>query len=130
MHSSHPMSDHLDYRNLDVWKRAHSAVLAIYRATQTFPSEERFGLCSQIRRAAVSVPANIAEGRSRLTPRAFSAFLDNAGGSAAEVSYLLLLSHDLGFLDASKYSPLASEIEEIRRMVAGLRRYVVSRTPR
>ena len=124
------MSHDLDYRNLDVWKRAHAAVLAIYGATRAFPSEERFGIASQLRRAAVSVATNIAEGRSRLTPGAYSAFLDNAGGSAGEGSYLLYLSHDLRYLDSPIYSPMASEIEEIRRMVGGLRRSVVARIRR
>lgn len=119
-----------DYRNLEVWQRAHQVTLRVYEVSRTFPSEERYGLCSQLRRAAVSVAANIAEGRSRLTPRAYASFLDNAGGSAGEVSYFLLLSRELGYMDAETHASLESETERVRRMIAGLHRSVTSRIDR
>ena len=78
----------------------------------------------------MSVAANIAEGRSRLTPRAYASFLDTAGGSAGEVSYLLLLSHDPGCMSAEIHAPLESETERVRRMVAGLNRSVTARIGR
>ncbi|HEX6837928.1 MAG TPA: four helix bundle protein, partial [Polyangia bacterium] len=87
-----------DFRDLKVWQRAHELTLAIYRATATFPSEERFGLTSQMRRSAASVPANIAEGRCRGSDADFGRFLRVALGSAAETEYHLILAGDLGLL--------------------------------
>lgn len=130
-HDSSRMTDRgIDYTNLEVWRRSHALTLSLYSVTRTFPAEERFGLTSQLRRAAASVPTNIAEGRSRFTPRAYASFVDNAGGSAGEVSYLLRLSHGLEFVKPSVYEPLLIEAIEIRRMLGGLYNSIAKRAAR
>jgi four helix bundle protein len=106
-----------DYRKLVVWKRAHEFVLTIYSITSAFPDSERFGLIGQIRRAAVSVPANIAEGCGRETNSELRRFLYISMGSASELDYHLLLAHDLSFLETVQYQQLSTELVEIRRML-------------
>jgi four helix bundle protein len=86
-----------DFRKQKVWQKAHDLALEVYRVTEAFPKTELFGLTSQIRRAGVSIPANIAEGCGRDTDADFSRFLQIAMGSASELEYHLLLAHDLGF---------------------------------
>ena len=87
------------HHNLDVWKRSVDFVLTIYKLTESFPNEEKFGLTSQIRRAAVSIPTNIAEGAARKSGKEFLQFLSIAQGSANEVETEMLISHRLGFLE-------------------------------
>ena len=106
-----------DFRELKVWQKAHACVLEIYRCTRNFPTEERFGLTSQLRRAATSVPSNIAEGCGREGDRELARFLSIAAGSASEVEYQLLLSHALGYLDDDAYGRLDSQINEVKRML-------------
>ena len=108
------------YRDLHVWRKAHEWVLAVYAATDRFPDEERYGVTSQLRRAAVSVPSNIAEGCGRSGPMDFARFLDIVYGSASEAEYLMLLARDLGYLSAPLYEDLAAMAEEIKRMISGL----------
>lgn len=105
------------YRDLAIWERSHALALQIYAATKSFPKEELFGVTSQIRRAAVSVPANIAEGCGRDSDAELKRFLDIAHGSASEVEYFLLLSHDLGYVTSTQYDPLNSEVGQIKRML-------------
>ena len=93
------------------------AFFARFVATRNFPTEERFGLTSQIRRAAASVPSNIAEGCGREGDRELARFLSIAAGSASEVEYQLLLTHDLNFLDDEPYRQLDTQINEIKRML-------------
>ena len=109
-----------DFRDLKVWQKAHEAVLQIYRATQSFPDTERYGLTSQIRRVAVSVPANIAEGSVRSSDADFARFLHIAIGSASEVDYCLLLARDLGYLPVVSYETADQQLQEIKRMLNGL----------
>ena len=109
-----------DFRQLKVWGKAHQLALAIYKATANFPKEELYGLTSQIRRASISVPTNIAEGCGRNTDADFARFVQIAMGSASEVEYQLLLAHDLNFLSEESYTKLHSETEEIKRMLASL----------
>jgi len=109
------------YRDLEVWKRSHALVLRIYQLTKSFPDEERFGLTSQLRRAAVSVPANIAEGSKRRKSQDYARFLNISEGSLSETDYLLLCSKDLGYLPESALEPIASEIDEVSRMLYRLR---------
>ena len=109
-----------DFRELKVWQKAHDLTLKVYRETGTFPTDERYGLTSQVRRAAASIPSNLAEGRCRPTERDFGRFVGIALGSAAEVDYFLLLARDLGLLDPARYNPLADEIDEIKKMLSGL----------
>ena len=110
-----------DFRDLEVWQRAHALTLAIYGTTRSFPPAEKFGLTAQLRRSASSIPTNIAEGKARSGSKPFAAFVDIAAGSAAEVDYLLLLSHDLGYLATEQCEELQSEAMRIRRMLSGLR---------
>ena len=109
-----------DFRKLAVWQKAHKLVLAVYRATAAFPRDELYGLTSQLRRAAVPIPANLAEGRCRHTDRDFRRFVGIALGSASEVEYHLLLSHDLGYIDEARYQEFAKQVEEIKRMLSAL----------
>ena len=87
-----------DFRNLVVWQKAIALVTEIYRSTQSFPSDERFGLTAQIRRAAVSVPSNIAEGQGRISRGEFRQFLGHAKGSLCEVETQLVIANNLGYL--------------------------------
>lgn len=109
-----------DFKKLDVWKKAHALTLAIYQQTANFPADERFGLTSQIRRAAASIGANIAEGCGRSTDGDFGRFLDIASGSACEVEYHLILARDLTLLADEAHEPLDSSINEVKRMLVGL----------
>jgi len=107
-----------DFRKIDVWQVAHKLTLAVYQATKSFPDSERFGITSQLRRACVLIPTNIAEGCVRRTGAYFARFLFNAIGSASEVEYLLLLSRDLDYLEAGVHTALSSEIQRVKRMLA------------
>jgi four helix bundle protein len=107
-------------RDLKVWQKGHAIVLSIYAATENFPSAERFGLTSQMRRAAASIPANIAEGCVRSTDRDFAKFLHIAMGSASELEYFVLLARDLRLLDHTAHDKLIADLEEIKRMLAAL----------
>jgi four helix bundle protein len=109
------------FTNLLVWRRSHSLVLEIYKVTSTFPGDERFGMVSQLRRAAASVPTNIAEGSKRRSNTEFGRFLNIAEGSLAEAEYLLVLSKDLAFLPAKAAESLLMEVTEIARMLNALR---------
>jgi len=117
-----------DYRKLVVWQRAHQLVLSVYSTTTALPEGERFGLASQMRRAAVSVPANIAEGCGRETPGELKRFLYVAMGSARELDYHLLLARDLHFIEAQTYKRLAGELDEIQRMLNVLIHKLVSQS--
>ena len=108
-----------NYRELDVWKQSMDFVLDVYQALKTFPAEERYGICDQIRRAAVSIPSNIAEGFGRDTPKEFSHFLSIARGSLYEVSTQLELANRLGYLHAN--SELYPQVEAIGKMLNSLR---------
>jgi four helix bundle protein len=111
-----------DFRNLVVWQRSHQTVLRIDQLTRMFPRDERFGLTSQRRRAAVSIPSNIAEGSSRGARGSYRALVDVALGSAGEVDYQLLLARDLGYLHSTEHAEVAGEVSETRRMLAALYR--------
>lgn len=111
-----------DYRQLEVWQRGHRFAFAIYAATRDFPSEERFGLTNQLRRAATSIPANLAEGCGRDSDAELKRFVDIAHGSASETEYFLLLSADLAFLSSVEQQPLADEISQLKRMLGALSR--------
>ena len=113
-----------DYTQLLVWQRSHKLVLELYRATQSFPTVERYGLTAQLRRAALSVPTNIAEGSRRTAPKEYAYFLNIAGGSLSETQYLVLVSRDLGYIATSLASKYLSETTELLRMLTGLRKKV------
>lgn len=107
-----------DFRNIQVWHKSHALTLAIYKVTKSFPNDERFGLTSQLRRASVSIPSNIAEGCGRTSDADFARFLTISMGSASEVEYQLLLAHDLNLLDRSTYMQLNDQVTEAKRMLA------------
>lgn len=109
------------FTELKVWQRAHTLVLEVYRITAGFPTDERFALTSQLRRAVTSVPTNIAEGSRRQGRQDYARYLNIAQGSAAEAEYLLILSRDLGYLSPAAFDRLASELDEVARMLHGLR---------
>jgi four helix bundle protein len=109
-----------DFRNLKVWEKAHALTLDIYRASKSFPRDEIYGLTSQMRRASVSIGANIAEGTCRKGDVDFARFLQMAAGSASEVEYHLLLARDLDLLQAPDYQRLSEEAVEVKRMLASL----------
>ena len=106
-----------DYRQLKVWERSHRLTVTLYRVTARFPAEERYGLTSQIRRAAASIPANIAEGCGRDGDAELARFCRIASGSASELDYHLLLAKELGLLGDNSYRDLANEMGELRRMI-------------
>lgn len=109
-----------DFKNLQVWQMPHQMTLDIYSATRDFPSDERFGLTSQLRRASASIAANLAEGCSRGSDSDFARFVQIATGPASEVNYHLLLAKDLGYLDAQTYGELTTNGESVKRMLIAL----------
>ena len=106
------------FRNLKVWEKAHQLTLQVYKATASFPKTEIYGVTSQIRRAAASIPANIAEGCGRSSDAELGRLLQIAMGSASELEYHLLLTRDLSLLAEEEHSRLAQEVCEVKRMRA------------
>jgi four helix bundle protein len=115
------------HQRLDVWRKSIDFVVAVYEATEKFPRDEKFGLTFQLRRAAVSISANIAEGAGRKTPKEFAYFLSNSQGSASEVETELLIAYRLRFLSDETFRALASALDEIGRMLTGLAHHVRQR---
>jgi len=109
-----------DFHNLVVWQKAHAWVLHVYKLTKRFPDDERFGLTSQLRRAAASIPANLAEACGRGGKLEFSRFVQIAMGSATEAEYHVLLAKDLGYLKLEEYNAVGAAIVEVKRMLASL----------
>jgi len=110
----------VDYKDLVVWQRSVDLVTAIYKATRCFPSDERFGLTNQVRRAAVSIASNIAEGQGRKSNIDFVRFLRIANGSRQEVETQLLVAERLKFMEPEHVTPLLEQLAEIGRLLAGL----------
>jgi len=108
------------YRDLVAWQKAMVLVREIYLSTQAFSREEFYGLRSQLRRAAVSVPCNIAEGQARYSRREFHHFLNNARGSLAEVETQIMLANDLGYLGSNETNILLGRASELGRILNGL----------
>ncbi len=100
------------FQNIVAWQKAHQFVLLVYRATKTYPDFEKFGLCSQFQRAAVSIPANIAEGYKKISRADKLRFYNIAQGSLEECRYYIILSKDLGYINENDYELLAISIEE------------------
>ena len=109
-----------NFRKLSVWEKSHTLTLNIYKSTSSFPKEELYGLTSQMRRAASSIPSNIAEGCGRNTQAQFARFLIIAFGSASELEYQLILSKDLSFINNEAFSELFEKITEVKRMLYSL----------
>ena len=110
------------FRDLLVWQRAMRLAQSVYEVTQSFPKQEMFGLTGQMRRAAVSIPSNIAEGQGRESDRSFALFLSQAGGSLYELETQLELARNLEMLSDMQTEKLLSEAAEIGRMLHGLRK--------
>jgi len=109
-----------NYKELKVWQRSYQLCLKIYKVTTIFPKEERYGLTSQIRRSAVSIPSNIAEGYGRKTTADYIRYLYIAYGSVCELETQILLSMDLGYIDSAVIEKIKDEIQQIERMLKGL----------
>jgi four helix bundle protein len=124
MSSEHKPSS---YRDLLVWQKGIVLVKHVYQLTRTFPADERFGLTSQMRRAAVSVPSNIAEGQARHTTGAFVQFIANAEGSLAELDTQLIIAVELDYCSAESVAELNDLISELRKMLNALRRRLQSK---
>ena len=118
-----------DFRNFAVWHKAHALTLRVYGVSQEFPAEERYGLTSQIRRAAASVPTNIAESCGRGSWPDMRRFLLISFGSASETEYLILLTGDLGYISQKQGAELLQSVQEIKRMLGGLINKIDSKLP-
>jgi four helix bundle protein len=115
------------HESLEVWKTAIEFVVTVYERTKSFPQDERFGLTSQVRRASVSIPANIAEGAARQSDNEFLRFIAIAQGSCSEVETELLIGHRLGYLSDSDYSELKDSADSIGKMLLGLAKHLRGR---
>jgi four helix bundle protein len=115
------------HEKLDVWRKSIDFVVALYKATEVFPKEEKFGLTSQLRRAAVSIAANIAERAARRSDKEFAHFLSNSQGSTSEVETELLIAHKLHYCPEVDYLALRSSLDEIGRMLTGLSQHLEQR---
>lgn len=105
-----------NFKELKIWNRAMDMVVEVYKTTEKFPSTERYGITSQIRRSAVSVPSNVAEGAGKNSDKDFVRYLSIAQGSSYELQTQLILSHRLGFIEKAKCEVLVNDISEIQKM--------------
>ena len=108
------------FRDLTVWQKAMALVKSVYAATEAMPQKEQFGLTSQMRRSAVSIPSNIAEGHGRTTDRSFAVFLGQARGSLYELQTQVQLAQELSFLPREVAQALLAQAEEVARLINGL----------
>lgn len=115
-----------NFEKLDVWKKAISFADSVYSLTRAFPSDERFGLTNQMRRAAVSLSSNIAEGSSRNSRVEFARFIEIASGSAYEVVSQSFIAKNQGFIAAAVFQQLYTATEELSKMLSGLRTYLLT----
>lgn len=111
-----------NYKELKVWKQSIDLVVDVYQITKQFPSDELYGLTSQIRRSSVSIPSNIAEGAGRIKPGDFNHFLNIARGSSNELETQLIIAEQLDFLKRGKSMEIINKIDEIQRMITGLQK--------
>ena len=111
----------MNHKNLDVWKKSISLVKNIYSVTRNFPDDEKFGIVNQIRRAAVSIPSNIAEGCGRCSDKELLRFLDIANGSLAELETQLIISEQLGYIASND---LIKQINSLGQILSGLKRHI------
>ena len=109
-----------DFRELNVWEKAHQLALSVYHTTSEFPLSERYGLIDQMRKSCTSIPSNIAEGCGRNSNPEFAHFLQISMGSASELEYQVILAHDLGYLDSAKFNHLSGDIVEVKKMLPNL----------
>ena len=112
------------HKDLDVWKKSVSLVTSIYEVTKTFPKDEIYGITNQIRRSAVSIPSNIAEGSTRKGEKEFIQFLYISLGSIAELETQLIIANNLKYVKLNDYELMTGRLEEIRKMLIGLIKFV------
>jgi four helix bundle protein len=112
------------FEDLDAWQEAHQMTLAVYRATRSFPSDERFGVTSQLRRAATSIEANLAEGFGRRSTKELLRFSRIADGSLQEVQCFLRIALDLEYLPTDRYAELRAQAQKVGRLIGGLQHYL------
>jgi four helix bundle protein len=115
------------YKDLVVWRKSIILVKLVYQLTRAFPADEKFGLVSQMRRAAVSVPSNLAEGHARNTTGEFIQFISHAEGSLAELETQLILAVELNFCSSTDAQPSHNLVQEVQKMANALRRSLASR---
>ena len=112
------------FKDLIVWQKSHQFVLKIYESTKIFPKEEIFGITSQIRRAAYSIPSNIVEGKKKKTIPHQLSFINIVEGSLEEVKYFLILSKDLNYIEENKFNELIKDAEEIGKLINGYEKFI------
>ena len=120
----------INYRDIKVWQRAHALTLRVYKLSVSFPPSELYSLTSQMKRAAYSIPMNIAEGCGKSTDPDLARFMDIAAGSASELDYQFLLAKDLSFINNQVYEEVSSELTEIRKMLTAFINQVRKRIPK
>ncbi|MFV0267385.1 MAG: four helix bundle protein [Draconibacterium sp.] len=113
-----------DFKNLKIWQKGINLVVDIYKTSQNFPSEELYGLTSQMRRSAVSIPSNIAEGSGRNSDKEFSRFLDISLGSSFELETQIIIAHKLSFINNEKFNELTHDVQEEQKMITGLQKSI------
>lgn len=118
------MNENQGFKGLSAWQKAMDLVESIYRSTRSWPEDERFGLINQVRRAAVSVPSNIAEGQGKSSQGDFGRFLSIALGSLAEIETQLLIASRLGYLSESEAASLVNKCKEVARITQGLSTFI------
>ena len=106
-----------DFKKYTVWEQSHSLTLAIYQMTKLYPSDEKFGIISQMRRAASSIPTNIAEGCGKSSDKDFARFLNISFGSASELEYLLILSRDLEYISVNHFEKITNDLISIKKQL-------------
>ena len=112
----------MDYKNLNVWKESINLVKGIYKVTANFPYDEKYGLTSQLRRASISIPSNIAEGNSRSSDKDYKRFVDIAYGSALELETQLIISVELGYINKS--DSIFQKLEEVKKLISGFIKFL------
>jgi len=115
-----------DFKKLKVWQRSHQLALDVYKSTEKFPKSEQYGLMSQMRRSAVSIPSNIAEGCGKEGQAEFARYLRIAMGSANELEYQLILSHDLNYISKDIFETLSDEVNQLKKMLVVLVKKIVT----
>ncbi|WP_167619615.1 four helix bundle protein [Maribellus sediminis] len=111
-----------DFKNLKVWQKGINLVVDVYATSQNFPQEEMYGLTSQMRRSAISIPSNIAEGSGRNTDKEFSRFLDISLGSTFELETQIIIANKLSFIDDNRLVELINNVQEEQKMITGLQK--------
>ena len=117
------------FKELIAWQKAMALVESVYRATRSWPREELYGLTSQVRRAAVSIPSNLAEGHGRTGPREYAHHVSIAFGSLSELETQILIAQSLGYATSETAELLAAEIADVRKLIRGLLRSLNNRAP-